>query len=113
METFIWRGSTGLGITTNELSPQLAEYFGAKDGVLVTSVTADSAAAKAGLKAGDVVTSFNGTTIESASELRRGIQRLRDGDAFTIEVLRDRKAMTLKGKIEPREERRRTVRTVI
>jgi serine protease Do len=112
-ETFVWRGTTGLGVTTSELSPQLAEYFGTSDGVLVTSVSADSAASRAGLKAGDVVTAFNGAAIESTSALRRAIQRLRDGDEFTIAVQRDRKPLTLKGKIEPRAERRRTVRTVI
>jgi S1-C subfamily serine protease len=113
LEAFVWRGSSGLGITTSELSPQLAEYFGTKDGVLVTTVTAESAAAKAGLKAGDVVTSLNGTSVESAAALRRHIQRLRAGDAFTIGVMRDRKALTLTGKMDERQDRRRTFRTVL
>ena len=54
VDTFIWRSGNGLGITVGDLSDQLAGYFGVKDGVLVTSVTDDSAAAKAGIKAGDV-----------------------------------------------------------
>ena len=48
------RGRLGVGI--QELTPQLAEYFGTKDGVLVTSVEPETPAAKAGLKAGDVIT---------------------------------------------------------
>ena len=49
-------GGRRLGISVETLSPQLADYFGTKDGVLVTTVQSDSAAAKAGLKAGDVIT---------------------------------------------------------
>ena len=46
------------------LTPDLEEYFGAKNGgALVSSVTRDSAAAKAGIKAGDVITSINGKAV--------------------------------------------------
>lgn len=104
--------STRLGISIDSLSPQLAQYFGTKDGVLVTSVTDDSPAAKAGLKAGDVITGFNGNTTADPSELRRRLQSLADGDEFTIAAMRDRKPVTLKGKVE-RTERRRTSRTIL
>ena len=90
-----------LGITVDSLSPQLAEYFGTKDGVLVTSVSDDSAAAKAGLKAGDVITSAStASTVSDPQDLRRRIQSLDDGDEFTIGVMRDKKPVTLKGKAE-------------
>jgi serine protease Do len=99
-------GGTGrLGITVDGLSSQLAEYFGTKDGVLVTTVNANSSASKAGLKAGDVITTFNGETITSPAELRRQSQRLQDGNEFTLGVTRDRKPLTLKGKIEGRTPR--------
>jgi serine protease Do len=101
-------GASRLGITVDELTPQLADYFGTKDGVLVRSVTENSNAAKAGMKAGDVVTSFNGETVNSASDLRRRIARLDEGAEFTIGIVRDKKAMTLKGKLEGQQERRRT-----
>ena len=103
---------TTLGITVGDLSDQLAQYFGTKDGVLVTSVADDSAAAKAGVKAGDVITSFNGTDVTSPSNLRSRIQRLQDGDEFTVGVVRDKKSMTLKGKAETLRPHR-TTRTVI
>ena len=112
-ETFVWRSGNTLGITVGDLSPQLADYFGTKDGVLVTSVADDSSASKAGLKAGDVITSFNGTGVDTPSELRRRIQRLNDGDELTIAVVRDKKALTLKGKVEPRRQGRRTVRSIV
>jgi serine protease Do len=99
-ESYIWRSGSSLGITAGNLTDQLGEYFGAKSGVLVTSVSEGSAAAKAGLKAGDVVTAVNGSDVSSPSDLRRRIQRLRDGDELTLNVVRDKKQMTLKGKAE-------------
>jgi serine protease Do len=105
-------GGSRLGISIESLSSQLAEYFGTKDGVLVSSVSDDSAAAKAGIKAGDVITNFNGSAVGDPQELRRRIQGLNDGDEFTVTVMRDRKPLTLKGKAE-RPERRRTSRTIL
>jgi serine protease Do len=101
-----------LGISIDALSPQLAEYFGTKEGVLVSSVTDNSAAAKAGMKAGDVITSFNGSTINDPQDLRRRIQSLNDGEEFTAIVMRDRKPVTLKGTVESLQ-RRRISRTIV
>jgi serine protease Do len=108
----IFGGSGRLGITVSELSSQLAGYFGTKDGVLVTSVTDDSSAGKAGLRAGDVITSLNGGAVNSTADLRRRLQRLESGDELTLEIVRDKKPMTLKGKIEERQIRRST-RTIL
>ena len=105
-------GAGRLGITVDDLSPQLAEYFGTKDGVLVTSVQDDSLGARVGLKAGDVITALDGTTIESPAELRRRLQTLTAGQEFTIAVMRDRKAQSLKGKFEG-QSRRRTYRSIV
>ena len=104
-------GSTGrLGIGVSELSPQLADYFGTKDGVLVTSVSDDSVAAKTGVKAGDVITSLDGGSINDADDLRRRAQRLEAGDEFTLGIVRDKKPSTLKGKLEaPRRSSGRTI----
>jgi serine protease Do len=102
-----------LGISVEGLSSQLADYFGTKEGVLVTSVTEASAAATAGLKAGDVITSLNGDAATSAADFHRRVQRLASGDEFTLGIVRDKKPMTLKGKIESPAKARRTVRTII
>ena len=112
-DDLLGRSSSRLGITIDDLTSQLADYFGTKDGVLVTSVTAGSAAAKAGLKAGDVITSLNGSDVSSPSDLRRRINRLTDSEAFTVGIVRDRKPMTMKGKLEPGTERRRVTHTVL
>ena len=111
-DTFVWRTNNGLGITVGDLSQQLAEYFGTKEGVLVTSVADNSAASKAGIKAGDVITSFNGSEVTSPSDLRQRIRALQDGGEFTVGVMREKKPMTLKGKAETARPRR-TYRSVI
>lgn len=112
-ERFFWSSGNQLGVTVNSLSDQLKDYFGTKDGVLVTSVTEDSAAAKAGVKAGDVIVSVNGSTIEDAADLRQQMQRADAGAEFTLNIVRDRKSMTLKGKTEEVRSRRSTIRTIL
>jgi serine protease Do len=112
MDDLLGRGNTRFGLTVDALSPQLAEYFGTKQGVLVTSVRDDSAAAKAGIKAGDVITTFNGSAIDDPAELRRRLQNVDDGEEFTIGVMRDKRAQTLKGKLD-QSVRRRISRTII
>jgi serine protease Do len=108
MESFIWRSDAGLGMTVTSLPSQLADYFGAKRGVLVTVVQDNSAARTAGFKAGDVVTAINGSEVSDPADLRRSTQRLQDGDDFTADVVRDKKPLTLKGKVERRTSRRTT-----
>jgi membrane-associated protease RseP (regulator of RpoE activity) len=98
-----------LGVQLNELTPQLAEYFGVKDGgVLVSSVTKDSPAEKAGLKAGDVITSIDGDRVRSADDV---VDELRDKEGeISVGVLRDKKESTLKATIEGEATRRPTRR---
>jgi serine protease Do len=100
-----------LGVQLNPLSPQLAEYFGAAEGgALVASVTKDSAADKAGLKAGDVITSINGDKVRGTDDL---IDELRDASGdVTIGIVRDKKATTLKATIQAATTSRRTTRPI-
>ena len=80
-----------IGVSTTTLTKQLADYFGIVDGkgVLVTSVADDSAAAKAGIKAGDVITAIDGEKIEDSGDLARGINKKKDGDV-TLTVIRNK-----------------------
>ena len=106
-------GASGpLGLSVDELTPQLGEYFGTKEGVLVKTVRDNSNASRAGVKAGDVITSVNGGTVSSAVDLRRRAQRLEDGDEFTLAIVRDKKPMTLKGKVEAPARRSQAKTTV-
>jgi serine protease Do len=106
-------GAGRLGISVDELSPQLSEYFGTKEGVLVSTVRDNSNASRAGLKAGDVITMIDGSPVANAADLRRRSQRLEAGDEFTLGIVRDRKPMTLKGKIEAPQPRRPTTKTIV
>ena len=92
-------GGVKLGVRVQELTPELATYFGVSDGALVSSVDADTPAAKAGLKAGDVITAIDGKAVTSAAQM---VERLRDKvGEMTISVTRDKKALTLKATLGP------------
>jgi predicted metalloprotease with PDZ domain len=69
----VYAGPPRLGIDAEDLAGQLGSFFGAPDGegVLVRSVNSGSPAEKAGIKAGDVITSLNGERIRSVGDLRQ------------------------------------------
>jgi serine protease Do len=80
-----------IGVSTMDLTKQLADYFGIADGkgVLVTAVSEDSPAAKAGVKAGDVIISIDGEKVDGAGDLSRGINKKKDGDV-TLTLIRNK-----------------------
>ena len=94
-------GRGRLGVNVQDLTPELAAYFGVKDGLLVNSVQADSPAAKAGIKAGDVIGSVNGKAVVTPGELVKELAG-KDGEV-TIGVTRDKKPLSLKAALEPRK----------
>ena len=59
----------------------------------------------------DVITSINGSKVYEPSDVSRGVNRLDEGADFTVEVVRDHKTQTLKGKVEATQRRRSGVRT--
>ena len=89
-------GRGRLGVTVQELNGELAEYFGVKSGVLVASVVADSPAAKAGMKAGDVITAVNGKPITTPGELVSGLPPADTAQEVTLTVFRDKREMTVR-----------------
>jgi len=89
-------GQGRLGIGVDDLTDQLAVYFGTKDGVLVRSVNDGSPAAKAGVKAGDVITSINGEAVKDVDTLLARLGKMEDGAEVTIGLVRDHKPLTLK-----------------
>jgi serine protease Do len=102
---FIWfQGGARLGISGDELTSQLAEYFGVKQGkgVLVREVVVGSAADKAGLKAGDVIVRVDDEEVGSVSNLRRALGQDRDEKrTVKLTIVRERKEMTLTAELEP------------
>jgi serine protease Do len=95
--TFILGNSRRIGVSTMELTKQLADYFGITGGkgVLVTSVTDDGPAAKAGVRAGDVITAVDGEAIDSPGDISRAISRKKEGDV-TLTVIRNKSQQTIR-----------------
>ena len=93
--TFMLGNSRRIGVSTMQLNKQLADYFGIPGGkgALVTAVTEDSPAAKAGVKAGDVITAIDGEAVDSPGDIARAINRKKEG-AVTLTVIRNRSQQT-------------------
>jgi serine protease Do len=92
-------GQPRLGIDAEDLSGQLGAFFGAPDGegILVRDVNSGSPAEKAGVKAGDVITSLNGERIRTVGELREKLSAKRDEKDRTVKlgVLRNKSEISL------------------
>ena len=96
-----------LGISGDELTPQLAEYFGVKagKGVLVREVMAATAADKAGLKAGDVIVKVDGEAVTSLGELRRALRKKREGKQVSLTIVRNRAEQNVSVELEQPQSR--------
>ena len=115
---FIWKGdgegfffgaNRRIGVSVSSLTKQLGEYFGVSEGkgLLVSSVRENSPAAKAGLKAGDIIVEADGKEVKNNADLVRALNDKKDGDV-RLTIIRDRNRQTvevtpekLKGEIEP------------
>jgi len=98
-----------LGVTVDELTDQLAQYFGARQGLLVTAVADGSAASRAGLKAGDVITSIDGREVRYRADIARALRDSREDD-IKIGIVRDKKESSVTARIEHPATRSRGVR---
>ena len=101
---FAYFGGTRLGVSVESLTDQLANYFGVKDGhgVLVTEVVKDSAAEKAGLKAGDIILEADGQKLNNTNDLFSALAKKSEGQ-MVLKVLRNRDEKTVNVTIEKRE----------
>jgi len=97
--------STRSGLMVENLTPQLGEFFGAKngDGVLVRSVEKGSRADKAGLRAGDVIVRVGDQTVHDTSDFTHALHS-RNAGSVNVEVIRERKAQTLTISLPGRKE---------
>jgi serine protease Do len=97
-------GGPRLGITGEDLTSQLAAYFGVWQGkgVLVTEVEDATPAQKAGLKAGDVITKVGDQAIGSVEGLREALRKNSNNDRqVTLTIVRNQREQTLNVKLEP------------
>jgi membrane-associated protease RseP (regulator of RpoE activity) len=92
-----------LGISADDLTPQLAQYFGVKEGkgVLVSEVTTGGAGDKAGLKAGDVIVQVNGKPISGVEELRSALNDNFTDDTrkVSLTIVRDHHEQTVNAEL--------------
>lgn len=81
-DVFVFRSGSSrqIGIGITPLTKQLADNFGVKGGVMINNVREDSPAAKAGLKAGDIITQVDGKEVANEFDVIRNIAAKKDGD---------------------------------
>jgi S1-C subfamily serine protease len=94
-----------LGVQLSPLSPAIAENLGlsSNKGALVGQVVEGSPAERAGIKAGDVITSVNGKPVANAAETRNTIGMLRIGEKVNIGLVRDGKPRNVSAVIGERD----------
>jgi len=95
-----------LGVNIYDVTPEIAKEYGLPDasGALVAGVAQGSAAERAGIKTGDIITSINGAPMKSAGELRNAIGMLRVGDKVEVGLLRDGKPLKVTALVSERSE---------
>ncbi|HKW88353.1 MAG TPA: PDZ domain-containing protein [Candidatus Acidoferrales bacterium] len=103
MPEFMPGRTPALGIEAEDLTGQLGEYFHVPggEGVLIREVNADTPAAKAGLKAGDVITKVDGNAVKSLGELRDNLREKRDEKSVTLTIVRDGAEKSVNVAVEP------------
>lgn len=103
-----WRSGM-LGIEAEAIESQLAEYFGVPGGVLIRSVKPDSPAAKAGLKAGDVITKAGDRPVKRPREVTEAVRSAKGGP-LALTIVRDKREMTVTVLVEEPGPRREGLR---
>jgi serine protease Do len=99
---------TRLGIDAENLDGEFGNYFGAPEGegILVRGVFPDTPAAKAGLKAGDVITSVNDERVRSVGELRAKISGKQQDKTIKLGLIRNKAPLTVSVELPPPAERK-------
>lgn len=95
-DSLLWRMGQGrqIGVSIYPVTKQMGATFGVDGGVMVNNVAADSPAAKAGLKAGDIIVEIDGKPVKNNLDLIKSISEKKEGDV-QVTVVRDRSRQTL------------------
>lgn len=93
------------GLMLENITPQLGEFFGVKNGngVLIRSVEKGSRADKAGLRAGDVIVKVNDHPVHDTSDFAHAVKS-RSGGSVSVGVVRDKKEQNLNLTLPPKKE---------
>ncbi len=86
------------GFVTQDLSPEVARYFGfeKEKGVIVTEITKDGPAERAGLRNGDILVRLDRRSVEGMEDVRSALGKKNASDAIRVDVYRKGKVLTLK-----------------
>ena len=95
-KSFLWKSGERrqIGIAAYPVTKQLGERFGVDGGVMINDVREDSPAAKAGLKAGDIIVEAGGNAVKDTMDLIRAISDKKEGDV-QLTIVRDRNRQTI------------------
>lgn len=101
MEQLIQKGKVTrgwIGVTIQELTPELSQKFGLNRsrGALVSDVTKNSPAEKAGIMRGDIIVEFNGKEVKDVNALRNMVAQSKSGSVIPVKILRLGKEYTFK-----------------
>ena len=94
------KGRPVLGLSGQTITELWSQYYGVPQGFIVRNVEEGSAAAKAGIKVGDVVIGINDTTITSISEFNKIKAKYKAGDTITITLYRQGNKMNVKATLD-------------
>ena len=102
---FSWERRKYIGVYLDELNAEMSAYFGVKEGtgLLVNRLTSKGPAEKAGLKVGDVILKAEGRRVETVGDLSEAVQDKKKGDKIKLDLLRDKKPLSVEVVIEEEE----------
>ena len=105
MNMVVVTSSARSGLMVENITPQLGEFFGVKDGngVLVRSVEKGSRAEKAGFRAGDVIVKINNQAVHDTSDFSHAVKS-RSGNSVSVGIMRDKKEQTMSLTLPARKE---------
>ncbi|MCM2315045.1 MAG: PDZ domain-containing protein, partial [Thermoanaerobaculia bacterium] len=97
-----------IGVSLVELTPELRGYFGVANdtGVLVSEAMKGSPAEKAGIRAGDVIVSLDGKSVDSSREIGEIVRGMKKGDTVKVDVRRKGTAQQFLVTVDEREVKR-------
>ena len=84
-----------IGVTLDDLKPQLRKALGVASGVAVMDVLPDAPASKAGIQPGDVIVKFAGQPVKDRPSMQEFVEQLEPGKSYTAEILRDGKMINV------------------
>ncbi len=97
----------GAALMDKEIAARYGFEMDLHDGIFIVKIVPDSPAAKAGIKAGDIIISFKGTKVSKAIELRNLLSECRVGDKVDVGIIRNGAEQTITVTLEEAQQKER------